>query len=84
MKDYGVSEEQAYEVLRKRLANEWKDLNEESLKPTCQDMPMPILKLVLNLAPVAEAFYKEGDGYTNVGKAMRARIALLLIDPIPL
>jgi hypothetical protein len=43
MKKYNVRREAAIEEGRKRIANAWKDLNEECLRPT--EVPMPILKI---------------------------------------
>jgi hypothetical protein len=45
MKQYGVSvEEEVYKLFRKEIANAWKDINQELLKPTA--VPMPLLELV--------------------------------------
>ncbi|KAJ9676261.1 hypothetical protein PVL29_024996 [Vitis rotundifolia] len=52
----------------------------ECLKPTA--LPMPLLTRVLNLSLVMDVIYKEGDGYTHVGKVMKDNIESVLIDPI--
>ena len=56
------------------------DINQECLKPTA--VPMPLLTRVLNLSRVMDVIYKEGDGYTHVGKVMEDNIGSVLIDPI--
>ncbi|KAF2287613.1 hypothetical protein GH714_001728 [Hevea brasiliensis] len=40
MKEYGVSKEKAMEELRKMCDNAWKDMNEESMRPTAVPMPL--------------------------------------------
>ena len=45
-------------------------------------IPMPLLMRVLNLARVIDVIYKEGDGYTHVGKE-KNNVASVLIDPVP-
>ncbi|RVW82866.1 Valencene synthase [Vitis vinifera] len=49
-----------------QIVNVWMDINQECLKPTA--VPMPLLTRVLNLSRVMDVIYKEGDGYTHVGK----------------
>ncbi|KAL6316127.1 hypothetical protein AAG906_015957 [Vitis piasezkii] len=80
MKQYGVSEEQAYSEFRKQIENEWMDINQECLKPTA--LPMPLLARVLNLTRAADVIYKEQDSYTHVGKVMKNNIAAFFINPI--
>ncbi|KAK8257052.1 hypothetical protein V6Z12_1Z009000 [Gossypium hirsutum] len=60
----------------------WKEINKEFLKPT--EMPIPVLNRSLNLARVMDVLYREGDGYTHVGKAAKGGITSLLIEPDPL
>nr|QNV48472.1 cadinene synthase [Ficus carica] len=81
-KQYGVSEQEAYGELNKKVVDAWKDINEELLiNPTA--MPRPVLIRVLNLSRVIDLLYKDGDGYTHVGKVTRDSIATLLIDSVP-
>ncbi|KAL6316974.1 hypothetical protein AAG906_024513 [Vitis piasezkii] len=80
MKQYGVSEEQAYSEFRKQIENAWMDINQECLKPTA--VPMPLLARVLNLTRAADVIYKEQDSYTHVGKVMKNNIAAFFINPI--
>ncbi|KAL4619167.1 hypothetical protein ACB092_06G060100 [Castanea dentata] len=82
MKQHGVSEQVVHDEFNRQVANAWKDINEECIRPTI--VPMPLLMRVLNLARVIDVIYKEGDGYTHVGKEMKDNVASVLIDPIPL
>ncbi|KAF3943865.1 hypothetical protein CMV_029611 [Castanea mollissima] len=82
MKQHGVSEQVVHDEFNRQVANAWKDINEECIRPTV--VPMPLLLRVLNLARVMDVLYKEGDGYTHVGKEMKDNVASVLIDPIPL
>nr|I7H727.1 RecName: Full=Sesquiterpene synthase 2; Short=TsTPS2; AltName: Full=Alpha-humulene synthase TPS2; AltName: Full=Alpha-selinene synthase TPS2; AltName: Full=Beta-elemene synthase TPS2; AltName: Full=Delta-cadinene synthase TPS2 [Toona sinensis]BAM24405.1 sesquiterpene synthase [Toona sinensis] len=81
MEQHGVSEQEVCKEFYQQVGNAWKDINQDFLKPT--DVPMTILMRVLNLARVIDVVYKEGDGYTHVGKVMKENVASLLIDPIP-
>ena len=80
MKQCDVSEEQVYCEFYKQVENAWLDINQECLKPTA--VPMPILARIVNLSRVLAVIYKEGDGYTHVGKSMKDNIGSLFIDPI--
>ncbi|KAL5791033.1 hypothetical protein ACOSQ2_005921 [Xanthoceras sorbifolium] len=83
MKQYGVSEQEAYEELQKQVNNAWKDVNQESLK-LAADLPKPILKFIVGYPRIIDLFYKDNDNFTHVGKDMKACIESLLIDPIPI
>ncbi|KAJ8754931.1 hypothetical protein K2173_015443 [Erythroxylum novogranatense] len=63
MKQCGASEEDAIEYLRKEIANGWKDVNEQCLKPN--KVPDFFLQRILNLARVMDILYKDDDAYTN-------------------
>nr|QLC36842.1 terpene synthase 22 [Cannabis sativa] len=81
MKQYEVSEEEAIKELNKRVANCWKEINEDFIRPT--SVPFPILFRIINLTKTADFMYREGgDQYTHVGKVLKDSIAALLIDPI--
>ena len=82
MKQHGVSEQVVHDELNKQVANAWKDVNQECMRPTV--VPMPLLMRVLNLARVVDVVYKEGDSYTHVGKEMKYDVASLFIDPVPI
>lgn len=80
MKQYGVSEKEAYDVLQSRVDNAWKDINSQLLKPT--EMPMPILTPILNFARVMDVLYKVEDSFTHVAQPVKDGISSLLIDPV--
>ncbi|TYG71867.1 hypothetical protein ES288_D05G433700v1 [Gossypium darwinii] len=82
MEEYGVTAQEAYDVFNKHVESAWKDVNQEFLKPT--EMPTEVLNRSLNLARVMDVLYREGDGYTYVGKAAKGGITSLLIEPIAL
>ncbi|XVE80269.1 hypothetical protein DITRI_Ditri14bG0126500 [Diplodiscus trichospermus] len=82
MEQYGVSAQEVYDELNKHIESSWKHINEEFLKPT--EMPKPVLNRSLNLARAMDALYKDGDGYTYVGKATKSGITSSLVDAIPL
>ncbi|KAK6230399.1 hypothetical protein QUC31_001917 [Theobroma cacao] len=82
MEQYGVSAQEAYDEFNKHIESSWKDINKEFLKPT--EMPVRVLNRSLNLARVMDVLYRDGDGYTHVGKAAKGGITSLLIDPVPL
>ncbi|KAL5546747.1 hypothetical protein UlMin_006434 [Ulmus minor] len=81
MKQYGGTEEEAINELRKQVSNAWKDINEECLYPN--SVPMPLLIRVLNLTRVIDVVYKDEDGYTHAGIVLKDFVASLLIDPVP-
>ncbi|MBA0848863.1 hypothetical protein Goshw_008102 [Gossypium schwendimanii] len=82
MEQYGVTAQEAYDGFNKHIENSWKEINKEFLKPT--EIPIPVLNRSLNLAKVRDVLYREGDGYTHVGKAPKGGITSLLIEPVPL
>ncbi|XVF77255.1 hypothetical protein PTKIN_Ptkin14bG0028500 [Pterospermum kingtungense] len=82
MEQFGVSAQEAYDEFNKHIESSWKDMNEEFLKPTA--MPAPVLNRSLNLARAMDVFYKDGDGYTHVGKVTKGVINSLLLNPVPL
>ena len=69
-----------YSEFYKQVENAWLDINQECLKPTA--VPMPILIRMVNLSRSLGVIYKEGDGYTHVGKFMKDNIRSLFNDPI--
>nr|XP_043607603.1 (E)-beta-farnesene synthase-like [Erigeron canadensis] len=83
MKQYDVSEEQACEVLTKQVEDNWKVINQESLRPL--DVPRPLLMSPINLARVCDVLYKHGDDdYNHAGKDMIKYINSLLVHPMSL
>lgn len=82
MKQYGASEEEAIEELKKQLTDAWKDINEECLNPT--PVPKPLVARILNYARVIAVLYKDVDGYTNAPIALKDSVASVLVDPVPI
>lgn len=80
MKQYGVSDQEAYNEINKEIKDAWNDINEEMLKVTA--VPVEALNRILNLTRVLDLYYKDGDGFTNVGAAAKTSISALLIDQI--
>ncbi|XP_038704730.1 probable terpene synthase 6 [Tripterygium wilfordii] len=63
MKQYGVSEKEVIGDLKKRVANEWKTVNEECLRPF--PVSMHLLQRVVNIARIVDTMYKYGDAFTE-------------------
>ncbi|KAA3472490.1 (+)-delta-cadinene synthase isozyme XC14-like [Gossypium australe] len=83
MREHVVSEEEACRELMKQVENAWKDINQELIfSEISKVVPGPVLTRILNLTRVLDFIYKNGDGYTHVGKNTKDGIASLLIDPI--
>lgn len=78
MKQYGVSEEEVIKLFNLEISKEWKDINQEFLKPTA--VPVPILTRALNLCRVVDVLYKVEDGYTN-SAAIKDSIEAILLKP---
>ncbi|TYG71875.1 hypothetical protein ES288_D05G434200v1 [Gossypium darwinii] len=82
MEEYGVTAEETYDVFNNYIESAWKDINQEFLKPT--EMPTEVFDRSLNLTRVMDVLYREGDGYTYVGKVTKGGITSLLIEQVPL
>ncbi|XP_058195528.1 (-)-germacrene D synthase-like [Rhododendron vialii] len=81
MKQYGATEEEAIVEFQKWVMNAWKDMNSECLRPT--PVPIPLLRLPLNLARVIYVLYKDGDNYTHSGTKLKGFVTSVLVDPVP-
>ena len=81
MNQYGVSKEEAYDMLSKMVESDWKDINEELLKPST--VPRHILILMLNLARIIDVIYKDHDGYTEARNTTKQLLTAFLVDPLP-
>ena len=83
MKQHGVSEQQAYDEFHKQIENAWKDINEESLRPTA--VPMLLLSRLLNFARSGDVMYKgHKDMFSHPEEVMKNNISMLLVDPVPI
>ncbi|XP_058088524.1 beta-cubebene synthase-like [Magnolia sinica] len=82
MKEHAISYEETIQKLQEMVAQGWKDINKECLKPT--PVPMAVIIWVLNLARVLKVIYQHGDLYTNSNVETKERITKVLVEPIPL
>nr|KJB45622.1 hypothetical protein B456_007G316600 [Gossypium raimondii] len=83
MREHAVSEEEACSELKKQVGNAWKDINQELIfSEISKVVPGPVLTRILNFTRVIHFLYKNGDGFTDVGKNTKDGITSLLIDPI--
>ncbi|XP_075098381.1 sesquiterpene synthase 12-like isoform X2 [Nicotiana tabacum] len=80
MEEYGVSKQEAYVEMRKKITNACKDINKELLRPTA--VPMFILERTLNFIRLVGTFLKDDDGYTNPKSQVKDLIALLFVESI--
>ncbi|RYQ97075.1 hypothetical protein Ahy_B08g093069 [Arachis hypogaea] len=81
MKQYGFSEEEAHEFIKKDINNYWKDMNEEYLK-LIEYIPRPVLDCIVNMARICEFLYANfGDKITDCALC-KDHIAPLLLDPV--
>ncbi|KAI3706246.1 hypothetical protein L6452_23857 [Arctium lappa] len=82
MKQYDVTEEHAYKLIRKHINDAWKDISRESL--ICTDVAMPLIMRVINLTRVMDVLYKNKDNFTHVGEEVIGHIKSLLVHDISL
>ncbi|KAJ4724611.1 Terpene synthase [Melia azedarach] len=79
MKEYGTSRTETAERFKVMITNLWKDINEECMRPTI--VPLQLINVIVNVARIAEVFYKEVDGITNP-EYVKAYVRKLFVDPI--
>uniref|UniRef100_A0AAN0N6W5 Terpene synthase n=1 Tax=Jasminum sambac TaxID=660624 RepID=A0AAN0N6W5_9LAMI len=80
MNEKGVSKEETFAVLRKEIANAWKDINQECLSLTT--IPMVIIERVINITRVMNLLYREEDAYTNSKTKLKSLVISVLIQPV--
>ncbi|KAI3760837.1 hypothetical protein L1987_51236 [Smallanthus sonchifolius] len=80
MKQYGVSEQQTYELFKQKVEDAWKELNREFM--VCEDVKLPITMRVINFARSMGVFYTYKDHFTNVGEELIIHIKSLLVDAV--
>ncbi|XP_031389340.1 (-)-germacrene D synthase-like [Punica granatum] len=81
MKQYGVTEQEAENELKKQVEDAWKDINEGWLHLT--EVPPHVLMRIVNYARAVDVMYKDGDCFTNSQTKLKDIIASLLVDPVP-
>ncbi|XP_076933736.1 alpha-isocomene synthase-like [Bidens hawaiensis] len=79
MKQYGVSEQETFELFSRRVEDAWMELNEEFI--ACKDVKLPITMRVISFARSMEILYKNKDHFTNVAELINP-IKSLLVDPV--
>ncbi|KAH6769686.1 hypothetical protein C2S52_014489 [Perilla frutescens var. hirtella] len=79
MKQYGVSKEEAMTKFMEEIENGWKDVNKEWSMMTC--VPKETTLRLLNYARIADATYRNRDGFTDQS-IFAALVATLFIHPI--
>ena len=79
MKQFGASEEEAYEEIELQIDEAWKDINEDMIGPT--HISRPILVRLINLSRLLYDILKKGqDGYTTP-KYIQPKIEAVLLNP---
>nr|UOW66203.1 sesquiterpene synthetase [Sindora glabra] len=82
MKQYDISEEEAYKALHDDITHYWNVLNEEYLK-LVNVIPKAVLEFLVNFARVSEVAYENyQDGYTT-GEVLKKHVDALIVNPIP-
>jgi len=80
MKQYGISQEEAYDFIHKDVEECWKVINEELLN--LNDIPKIALDCVVNFACMSELSYENHqDKFTN-GELLKDCVSSLLVDPV--
>ncbi|KAK8571915.1 hypothetical protein V6N12_027983 [Hibiscus sabdariffa] len=82
MKQYKVSRNEAVQAFQAKIADGWKDANEDFMRPTA--VPTRVLRAALNHLRIMAFAYKDNDGYTRPQISFKQVITKVLIDPIPL
>lgn len=80
MKEFGMSRGKVVEIFERMISDEWKDVNEEFLRPT--PVSGHLLTRTLNLGRVVDALYKHLDGYTYSAQVIKDDIIAAYADPI--
>ncbi|KAK7335352.1 hypothetical protein VNO80_27135 [Phaseolus coccineus] len=80
MKQYSISQAEAYNLIHKDVEDCWKVINEEYMKSS--NIPKCVLDCIVNLARMSEVSYENyKDKYTN-GEWLKDCVSSLLVDPV--
>ncbi|KAK7335349.1 hypothetical protein VNO80_27130 [Phaseolus coccineus] len=80
MKQYSISQAEAYNLIHKDVEDCWKVINEEYMKSS--NIPKCVLDCIVNLARMSEVSYENyKDKYTN-GEWLKDYVSSLLVDPV--
>ncbi|XP_074313397.1 putative sesquiterpene synthase [Silene latifolia] len=80
MKQFGVTQKEAYEKLFLIVENAWMDLKEEIFRPTA--VPMELLTRVLNLCRTLYDLYGTGEDGFTMNQVMQDQVEAVLKSPI--
>lgn len=61
-----VREEHVYNLCNTEVEEAWKDINKELLN--CKDVPIPLIRCMIDMTRVMDALYKNQDSFTHVGE----------------
>ncbi|KAK2447436.1 putative terpene synthase [Trifolium repens] len=80
MKQYNISQKEAYKLILKDIEDYWIVMNEECFN--LNYIPNPVLESIINVARVSEFTYENfQDKFTN-GELLKDCIDILILDPI--
>ncbi|CAN0913462.1 Probable sesquiterpene synthase [Linum grandiflorum] len=87
MNEYGVGKGEARIAIMKMVEEDWKEINEELLKPNSNNSSKfspdkEVMWIFLGLARVMDVLYKESDGYTNSNTSTKDILTALLVTPM--
>lgn len=82
MKQYGVTEEEAFLELDRKIKHASKLVNEEFLRTTGV-VPLKLVRVVLKYGRIIDVNYKYGDGFTY-GEMKKDQVTSLFLDIITL
>ncbi|KAI3678472.1 hypothetical protein L6452_37766 [Arctium lappa] len=80
MREYDVTEQDAYDYFYKKAEDAWKDINRESL--IIKDVPRPLKMCVINMTRTTNYLYKDGESFTHVGEEFIDHIKSLFLHPM--
>ncbi|KAI4374743.1 hypothetical protein MLD38_012703 [Melastoma candidum] len=83
VKQYGCTEQEAEAILKRKIFDAWKDLNEACLRPLA--VPLTVLERLLNWLRSASVMYDgNADNFTQVTDMMTEVVTAVLVNPFPL
>ncbi|KAJ6858528.1 hypothetical protein NC652_040960 [Populus alba x Populus x berolinensis] len=82
MKQYDVSDKKAIEEIQKMVANGWKDINEDCMRPT--NAPMLLLQHTVNLVRVHDVTYGDDDDAYTIPLSLKDYVTLLYVEQVPM
>ncbi|PWA72532.1 amorpha-4,11-diene synthase [Artemisia annua] len=78
IKEYGVTEEHAYEFLHKQIEEVWKDIDREAL--ITKNVPMHMIMIAINLVQTLEALYENDKDNFTYAEGLKDQIKTLFVD----